>query len=154
VEKKGTTRREAMADFYRRPPTFAGMSDFRKLDVWEKSHALLLNVHGAIKNIRGADYIALRNQMLRAGMSIPTNIVEGVGQRSAKEFARYIRISLNSSTELEYHLLVARDFEVMKLDPYDTLLRETIEVRKMLYGLLRKVEARSNKDPKEKGPGT
>ena len=119
------------------------MSDFRKLDVWEKSHALLLNVHGAVKHIRGADYVTLRNQMLRAGMSIPTNLVEGVGQKSAKEFARFIRISLNSSTELEYHLLIARDFEVMELDPYDTLVRETIEVRKMLYGLLRKVEARS-----------
>ena len=47
------------------------MSDFRKLDVWERSHALLLNVHSAIKNIRGADYVSLRNQMLRAGMSVP-----------------------------------------------------------------------------------
>lgn len=130
------------------------MSDFRKLDVWEKSHALLLNVHGAIKNIRGADYVALRNQMLRAGMSVPTNLVEGVGQKSAKEFARFIRISLNSSTELEYHLLVARDFEVMEVDPYNTLVRETIEVRKMLYGLLRKVEARTRKDGKDKGPGS
>ena len=64
------------------------MSDFLKLDVWEKSHALLLNVHGAVKNIRGADYVSLRNQMLRAGMSVPTNLVEGVGQKSAKEFAR------------------------------------------------------------------
>jgi four helix bundle protein len=126
-------------------PIFLRMSDFRKLDVWEKAHALLLNVHGAVKNIRGADYVSLRNQMLRAGMSIPTNLVEGVGQKSAKEFARFIRISLNSSTELEYHLLIARDFEVMELDPYDMLVRETIEVRKMLYGLLRKVEARAKK---------
>ena len=130
------------------------MSDFRKLDVWEKSHALLLNVHGAVKNIRGADYVSLRNQMLRAGMSIPTNLVEGVGQKSGKEFARFIRISLNSSTELEYHLLIARDFEVMQLDPYNTLIRETIEVRKMLYGLLRKVEARCKPNQKDKGPGS
>jgi four helix bundle protein len=119
------------------------MSEFRKLDVWVKSHALLLNVHGAVKKIRGADYVSLRSQMLRAGMSIPTNLVEGVGQKSAKEFARFIRISLNSSTELEYHLLIARDFEVMGVDPYDSLVRETIEVRKMLYGLLRKVEERA-----------
>ena len=69
------------------------MSDFRKLEVWEKSHALLLNVHGAVKSIRGADYASLRNQMLRSGMSVPTNLVEGVGQKSAKEFARFIRIS-------------------------------------------------------------
>lgn len=127
------------------------MSDFRKLEVWEKSHGLLLNVHGAIKNIRGPDYSTLRNQMLRAGMSIPTNLVEGVGQKTAKEFSRYIRISLNSSTELEYHLLVAKDFEVMQIDPYDTLVRETIEVRKMLHGLLRTVEGRSKKDGKDRG---
>ena len=92
--------------------------------------------------------------MLRAGMSVPTNLVEGVGQKSAKEFARFIRISLNSSTELEYHLLIARDFEVMELDPYDMLVRETIEVRKMLYGLLRKVEARGKADGKDKRPGS
>jgi four helix bundle protein len=127
-----------------------GMSDFRKLAVFEKSHALLLNVHSAVKQIRGADYVTLRNQMLRAAMSIPTNLVEGVGQKTAREFARFIKISLNSSTELEYHLLIARDFEVMHVDPYDTLVRETIEVRKMLYGLLRKVEGRGKKDDKGK----
>jgi four helix bundle protein len=130
------------------------MSDFRKLDVWEKSHTLLLSVHGAAKEIRGADYVTLRNQMLRAAMSIPTNLVEGVGQKSAREFARFIRISLNSANELEYHLLIARDFEVMQLDPYDVLVRETIEVRKMLHGLLRRVEGRGKDDEKGKGPSS
>ncbi|HEX6629336.1 MAG TPA: four helix bundle protein [Gemmatimonadaceae bacterium] len=128
------------------------MSDFRKLDVWVNSHALLLNVHGAAKGIRGADYLTLRNQMLRAAMSIPTNLVEGVGQKTAREFARFIRISLNSSTELEYHLLIARDFEVMQLEPYNTLTRETIEVRKMLHGLLGKVESRAKNDGKGREP--
>ncbi len=126
------------------------MSDYRKLDVWEKSHTLLLNVHGAAKQIHGADYFTLRNQLLRAAISVPTNLVEGVGQKTAREFARYIRISLNSSNELEYHLLIARDFEVMESDPYRMLVRETIEVRKMLHGLLRTVENRAKKDPKGK----
>lgn len=122
------------------------MSDFRKLAVWEKSHTLLLNVHSVVKRIRGADYVSLRSQMLRAAMSVPANLVEVVGQRSAREFARFIRISLNSSNELEYHLLIARDFEVMESDPYRTLVRQTIEVRKMLHGLLRKVESRTKQD--------
>jgi four helix bundle protein len=126
------------------------MSDYRKLAVWDKSHALLLNVHGAIKEIRGADYVTLRNQMLRAAMSVPTNLVEGVGQKTAREFARFIRISLNSSNELEYPPPDRARFEVMHVDPYDTLLRETIEVRKMLHGLLRKVESRSKNDKKGK----
>ena len=119
------------------------MSDFRKLEVWRLSHALVLNVHGAVKKFRGADYASLRSQMLRAAMSIPTNLVEGVGQKTGREFARFIRISLNSSSELEYHLLLAKDFELMEAEVFTTLLTETIQVRKMLHGLLRKVNARS-----------
>ena len=116
------------------------MSDFRQLQVWHKSHALVLNVHKAAKSIRGADYVSLRNQMIRAAMSIPANLVEGVGQKGSREFARFIRISLNSSNELEYHLVVARDFGVIEPNENTTLITQTIEVRKMLHGLLRSVE--------------
>jgi four helix bundle protein len=87
--------------------------------------------------------------MLRAAMSVPTNLVEGVGQRGAREFSKYIRISLNSSSELEYHLLLAGDFKVMQPEVVTTLVTETIQVRKMLYGLLRRVDKRSN-DPAQK----
>ena len=124
------------------------MSDFRKLDVWRISHGLVLNVHTAIKKIRGSDYSSLRSQMLRAAMSIPTNLVEGVGQKTAKEFARFIRISLNSSNELEYHLQLAHDFEVMDSAEFSTLLSETVRTRKMLYGLLRKIGGK----PPDAGP--
>ena len=123
------------------------MSDFRQLDVWRLSHALVLNVHGAIKKIRGTDYASLRSQMLRAAMSIPTNLVEGVGQRSGREFGRYIRIALNSSSELEYHLLLAKDFEVIPAEVFNTLVSETIQIRKMLYGLLRKIDKNSSDVP-------
>jgi four helix bundle protein len=126
------------------------VSDFRKLDVWRMSHALVLNVHGAIKKIRGSDYATLRSQMLRVSMSIPTNLVEGVGQKSHREFGRFIRISLNSANELEYHLLLARDFEVMDPNDYATLQRQTVDVRKMLHGLLRSIGGNS-KDAGQKG---
>jgi len=115
------------------------VSDFRKLDVWRTSHALVLNVHAAIKKIHGSDYLSLKSQMLRAAMSIPTNLVEGVGQKTGREFARFIRISLNSSNELEYHLQLARDFGVMEADEFKSLLDQTVRARKMLHGLLRSI---------------
>jgi four helix bundle protein len=125
------------------------MSDFRKLDVWRMSHALVLNVHAAVKGIRGADYVSLRSQMLRAAMSIPANVVEGVGQKSAREFGRFVRISINSANELEYHLVVARDFEVLPPDLVTTLMAQTIQVRKMLHGLRRRIDTRSVDGGKE-----
>ena len=117
------------------------MSDYKKLIVWRKAHALALNVHRVAVKLRGADHAALRSQMMRAGMSIPTNIVEGTGQQSRKDFARFIRFSLNSTSELEYHLTVARDTNAIEANDFDSLNVQTIEVRKMLHGLLKRVMA-------------
>ena len=77
--------------------------------------------------------------MMRAALSVPTNIVEGAGQKSRREFGRFISIALNSTSELEYHLLVARDFEAINSSDYASLSSQTIEVRKMLHGLLKRV---------------
>lgn len=77
--------------------------------------------------------------MLRASMSVPTNIVEGAGQKSQREFGRFINFALNSTSELEYHLIVARDIEVITRSDFDSLLDQTIEVRRMLHGLLNRV---------------
>jgi four helix bundle protein len=119
-------------------PSF-GVSDYRKLIVWRKAHALALNVHRVAVKLRGADHGALRSQTMRAAMSIPTNIVEGSGQQSRKEFARFLRFALNSTSELEYHLTVARDTEAIEAIDFDSLSAQTIEVRKMLHGLLKRV---------------
>jgi four helix bundle protein len=119
-----------------------GVSDFKNLKVWRKAHALALNVHRASLKIRGAQFVSLRGQMTRAAFSIPTNIVEGNGQESPQQFARFVRFSLNSSSELEYHLMAARDVEVLSGTDFKSLTTQTVEVRKMLYGLLRHLERR------------
>jgi four helix bundle protein len=119
-------------------PSF-GVSDYRKLIVWRKAHALALNVHRVAVKLRGADHATLRSQMMRAAMSIPTNIVEGSGQQSRKEFARFLRFALNSTSELEYHLTLGHDTEAIKAVDFDSLNAQTIEVRKMLHGLLKRV---------------
>ncbi len=72
-------------------------------------------------------------------MSIPANIAEGRRQESEKEFARFLRIALNSACELEYHLIVARDLEAIPENDAAALIAECIEVRKMLHGLLGKI---------------
>ena len=119
------------------------MSDFKKLAVWRKSHALTLNAYHVAVTIRGSDNASLRNQMLRASASIPTNIVEGTGQRSGKEFARFLSIALSSASELEYHLILAHDIGTIGRSDFESLTAQTIEVRKMLYGLRTRVVSRT-----------
>jgi len=72
-------------------------------------------------------------------MSIPANIAEGRRQKSEKEFARFLGYALNSSSELEYHLIVARDTKVIPETDFVSLISQTITVRKMLYGLLKRL---------------
>jgi four helix bundle protein len=129
------------------------VSDFKTLKVWRKSHALVLNVHRVTVQMRGADNSALRNQMTRAAMSISTNLVEGTGQRNSREFARFVRIALNSTSELEYHLIVARDFQAINRTDFDSLSSQTIEVRKMLHGLHRTLMTSGPRAAKTESPG-
>ena len=113
------------------------MSDFKKLVVWRKAHALALNVDRVVSGIRPSRYSSLKSQMTRAAMSIPTNIVEGTGQRTRAEYSRFVRFSLNSASELEYHLMIAKDTNAITEGDFHSLTRQTIEIRKMVHGLLR-----------------
>ena len=119
------------------------MTDFKKLKVWQKAHLMALDAHRFAGQIRGAKHSSLRSQITRAAMSVPTNIVEGTGQQSTREFSRFLRIALNSTSELEYHLLAARDLAAVRASDSLTLISQVIEVRKMLYGLLRYLASRS-----------
>jgi four helix bundle protein len=118
------------------------MSDFKKLQVWHKAHRLSLDLHAAATSIRGSNHSTLRSQLIRAGESIPQNIVEGSGEQTPLEFARFLRSSINSAHEVEYHVLVARERKVLGFKDFEDLTERTIEVRKMLYGLLRRIEGR------------
>jgi four helix bundle protein len=119
------------------------VTDFKKLKVWQKAHVMAMNAHRIAGQMRGPKHASLRSQIVRAAMSVPTNIVEGCGQQSPREFSRFLRISLNSTSELEYHLLAARDLATVRSSDSLTLSTQVVEVRKMLYGLLRYLDSRS-----------
>jgi len=115
------------------------VADFKKLRVWQKAHALSLCVDRVSARIRGPRYSSLRSQMLRAAMSVAANIAEGRSHKSEKEFARFLGYALHSSSELENHLIVARDVKAITESDFVSLISQTITVRKMLYGLLKRL---------------
>ena len=117
----------------------SGMSDFKKLHVWHKAHALSLSIDRISKNIRATQYAAFRNQIFRAALSIPANIAEGRRKTSEKEFARFLGIAVSSSSELESHLIFARDAKLISESEFVSHVSQTIEVRKMLYALIKRL---------------
>ena len=79
----------------------------------------------------------LTSQIRRSSMSIPTNIAEGAGRFTDKDFARFLQISMGSASEAEYQLLLARDLGFMSNEHYNTLQSQIVEVKKMLASFLR-----------------
>jgi four helix bundle protein len=130
---------------------FLRMGDFRKLGVWRKAHALMLNVYRTTRRIRGVD-VSLRTQTVRAAMSIPTNVVEGNGRKTPRDFIRFLGYSIDSSTELEYHLLVAYDLELISKSEFAALIEQLVEVRKMLHGLINYLRGKMEKEGDDKTP--
>jgi four helix bundle protein len=78
--------------------------------------------------------------MVRAAVSVPSNIAEGCGRSGDRELRRFCRIALGSGSELEYHLLLARDLGLLPKSAYEPLATQVVEVKRMLSGLIRSLE--------------
>ena len=108
------------------------MGDYRKLQVWERSHRLTLEVYGATSGFPEEELFGLTSQVRRSAASIPANIAEGCGRNDDVELTRFMTIAMGSANELDYHLLLARDLGYLASSRYDQLSLETQSVSKML----------------------
>jgi four helix bundle protein len=79
--------------------------------------------------------------MRRSSASIGANIAEGCGKRGNNEFQRYLQIASGSASELDYHLLLARDLGFFEETDYRRLAGDLLHLRKMLTSLLQKVQS-------------
>jgi len=115
------------------------MQDFRRLDVWARAHGHTIQVRKATHSFPRTGFASLKKQITTAAESVAFNIVEGCGSSSNIDFARFLQISIKSAYELEYQLLLARDYGVLMDLEWTALSSETIEIRKMLCGLRKRV---------------
>ena len=109
------------------------MRDFRHIRAWQRAHALSIAIHRLSRDFSRKGHANLRTQLAGAAHSIPTNIVEGCGAITHREFARFLDISIKSANETEYHLLTSHDLELISAADWERYTRETVEVRKMIY---------------------
>ena len=116
------------------------MRNYRDLEVWKISHKLTLELYTVSKKFPKDELFGLTSQLRRATVSIGANLAEGCGRRTSPEFARFIRIAMGSASELDYHLLLCRDFGFITSEFYARNSKELIRVRKMLLALLNSVE--------------
>src|ERR1700756_1147641 len=98
------------------------MRDYKKLDVWKKSHLLTKQVYSDILPIMpNEEKFALTSQLRRSTYSIPLNIVEGCGKNSNKDFAQYLDNALGSAHEVEYTCYLIYDLGFIERELYDRI---------------------------------
>ena len=117
------------------------MRDFREIKVWEKAHRLTLEIYKATSKFPREEMYGLTSQMRRSSSSIAANIAEGFGSGGNTELARFLQIGMGSASELEYHILLARDLNLMTKIIYGQLQEQLVEVKRMLAALLVKVRS-------------
>jgi four helix bundle protein len=114
------------------------MSDFRKLQVWQKAHVLSLE-SGTFARLFARRRRGLADQITRAADAIPSHIAEGRGSATDRDFARYVTMAIKEANELESHLQRAVDSQLCPESEHATLTAATVEVRKMLIGLRKRL---------------
>ena len=119
------------------------MQDFRRLKVWQKAHALTLEVYRTAMGFPREERYGLTSQLRRAAASIPANIAEGCARGGDAEFARFGPVAMGSASEAEYHVLLSHDLGFLEQDEEGILMRNVVEVKQMLSALLRKLRADS-----------
>lgn len=113
------------------------MKDFKKLKVWQKAHRLTLDVYKASATFPREELYGLTSQIRRSCLSIPSNIAEGCDRGSDTDFARFLQISMGSSSEVEYLLILSRDLQILTNNDYEILSNDVIQVKRMLTSLIK-----------------
>jgi four helix bundle protein len=117
------------------------VADFKKLLVWQRAHELSLVTAKALETVKGTNASIIRGQLTRSILSIQANLAEGSAKRSDREFARFVRIALGSSTESENHLVLLRDLRLIDEQTFEALRLRLSEVGRMLTGLERRLDS-------------
>jgi four helix bundle protein len=117
---------------------------FTDLKVWQRSHALVLQLYRLTRALPVEDRFGLVSQLRRAAVSVPTNIAEGSKRQGSQDYARFLNIAEGSLAETEYLLMLSRDLGYLTSEGTEVPLDEIKEIAGMLHNLRVKVEQRAS----------
>ena len=121
------------------------MNNLKELKIWNKAIDLAVNVYKATSTFPNDERFGLISQSRRAAVSIPSNIAEGAGRNSTKEFNHFLGIANGSSYELQTQLVIANKLAILESETLDPLLTQIDELQKMNYGFQQMLEKKINK---------
>lgn len=117
------------------------MKNFRDLKIWKLGMEIVKETYSIASELPDNEKFALRSQITRAAVSVPSNIAEGSAKTGDKEFKMYLEIALGSLFELETQLLIIEELKLSNSDPKE-LLKKINEEQKMINSFITAVKTR------------
>jgi four helix bundle protein len=122
----------------------ATFTTFEDIEAWKRGHRIAIEIY-RITNTSGLKRdFGLRDQLQRSAVSVTSNIAEGFDRQGNKEFARFLRMSKGSSSELRSQVILAKDLGYLEEEKFRLLNQELIELNKMIGGLIKYLQSRTN----------
>ncbi|AVO75206.1 four helix bundle protein [Megasphaera elsdenii] len=116
------------------------LRSFRDLIVWQKAMRLARETYCLVKLLPMEERYALSDQMRRAAVSIPSNIAEGQSRNTKKEFIQFLHIAKGSNSELMTQFLLCLDFEYLKKEEIQKVMKLCTEIDGLLGGLIKSLK--------------
>ena len=115
------------------------MKTFRDLLIWQKAMVLVTNSYHSTATFPKEEQFGLTSQLRRCAVSIPSNIAEGFGRNTNKDYHRFLRISLGSLFEYQTQIEIAHNLNYIPLHDFQTIHESSRELERMLTSFIDKV---------------
>ena len=115
------------------------MKTYKDLLVWQKAIHFVTQVYKAVKGFPQEELYGLTSQIKRAAVSIPSNIAEGYGRKSTKDYLRFLQIAMGSIFEIQTQLEISKNLEFMSESSFSELYEYSREIERMLSSMINKV---------------
>ena len=115
------------------------MHKVQDLKIWQKSIELAKQVYTVVADLPADERFGLTSQIKRAAVSIASNIAEGAGRNSNKEFRYFLGVANGSSYELHTQLILASELELIEKSKVDVILNLITEIQKMNYSFQKSI---------------
>jgi four helix bundle protein len=117
------------------------MHNLKELKIWNKAIDLAVDVYKATSTFPADERFGLISQSRRSAVSIPSNIAEGAGRNSNKEFTHFLGIANGSSYELQTQLVISNKLALLDNSLMDDLLKQIDELQKMNYAFQQRLKS-------------
>ncbi len=115
------------------------MHKMEDLKIWQKSISLTKSVYLLLNDLSRDEKFGLISQVKRSSVSIPSNIAEGAGRNSNKEFKHFLSIANGSTYELQTQLILLIELNLIPKEKIQPVIEECIEIQKMNYSFQQKL---------------